>query len=243
MLENIRKELEKSLSKINRLESEMYNLLIRKKNYIIPELMIATPTGGVINENLNIPEVAKELNGNGALVIMINTEPNYYKGSFMHLVNTRQELSNLPIIRRDFIMDSYQIAESKLAGSSAITIFPALTKENTKQMIDTSNAMGIEPICIATSKQDIEYLISIGAKTIMISTIDYTNMSTNHSIATESKTYIEKYPETVFILHGHLDKNDIKKYMDIGYNAFVVNLPILTSSNPADRYLNFKNSL
>lgn len=243
MLENIRRELEKSLSKINRLENEIYNLLIRKKNYIIPELMIATPTGGTINENLNIPETAKDLNNSGALAIMINTEPNYYKGSFLHLLNTRNELNNLPIIRRDFIMDSYQIAESKLAGTSAVTIFPALTKENTKKMVDISNFMGIEPICVATSKQDIEYLISIDVKTIMVSTIDYTNMSKNPSIATESKVYIEKYPKTVFILHGHLDKNDIKKYMSIGYNAFVINLPILTSSNPADRYLSFVNNI
>lgn len=239
MIENIRKELEKSLSKINRVENEIYNLLMRKKNYVIPELMIATPTGGIINENLNMPEIAKELNNSGALAIMINTEPNYYKGSFLHLLNTRKELSNLPIIRRDFIMDSYQIAESKLAGSSAITIFPALTKENTKKIVDTSNAMGIEPICVATNKQEIEYLISIDVKTIMVSTINYLNMSTDMSIVNESKSFIGKYPKTVFILHGHLDKKEIKEYMNIGYNAFVINIPILTSSNPADRYLDF----
>ena len=93
--------------------------------HVIAELKKASPSKGLIRENLDVPSLASALEKAGAAALSVLTEPFYFRGSLDNLRLAAQSCG-LPLLRKDFIFDPYQILEAKCAGASAVLLIGAM---------------------------------------------------------------------------------------------------------------------
>ena len=120
------------LSKINLENIEQSNFkknLENKSKAIIAEIKKASPSAGVISENFDPILKAKEYESFGASALSILTEEDYFLGSIEYLKQVKA-ITNLPILRKDFIIDEYQIYESKLIGADCILLIASILNDN-----------------------------------------------------------------------------------------------------------------
>ena len=120
------------LSKINLESIEQSNFkqnLENKSKAIIAEIKKASPSAGLISENFDAISKAKEYESFGASALSILTEEDYFLGSIEHLKQVKA-ITNLPILRKDFIIDEYQIYESKFIGADCILLIASILNDN-----------------------------------------------------------------------------------------------------------------
>ena len=120
------------LSKINLENIEQSNFkknLENKSKAIIAEIKKASPSAGVLSENFDPISKAKEYESFGASALSILTEEDYFLGSIEYLKQVKA-ITNLPILRKDFIIDEYQIYESKLIGADCILLIASILNDN-----------------------------------------------------------------------------------------------------------------
>ena len=120
------------LSQINLENIEQSNFkknLENKSKAIIAEIKKASPSAGVLSENFDPISKAKEYESFGASALSILTEEDYFLGSIEYLKQVKA-ITNLPILRKDFIIDEYQIYESKLIGADCILLIASILNDN-----------------------------------------------------------------------------------------------------------------
>ncbi|NCX75336.1 MAG: indole-3-glycerol-phosphate synthase, partial [Proteobacteria bacterium] len=116
-VENILDQLKKTeLSKSN-----FKNNIIGKDQAIIAEIKKASPSAGIIDTNFDPVKKSKEYESFGASALSILTEEDYFQGSVEYLKDVKK-ITNLPILRKDFTVDEYQIYEAKLIGADCILL-------------------------------------------------------------------------------------------------------------------------
>ncbi len=131
-LDKIKKEIESS----NFLENSFKKSLIDKEHAIIAEIKKASPSAGIISEDFDPLKKAKEYEEFGASALSILTEEDYFLGSTKYLKDVKK-ITNLPILRKDFIVDTYQIYESKFIGADCILLIASIL--NDKQLREFSD--------------------------------------------------------------------------------------------------------
>jgi indole-3-glycerol phosphate synthase len=118
--------------------------LINKDQAIIAEIKKASPSAGIISENFNPVEKAKEYEAFGASALSILTEEDFFQGSNQFLMDVKA-ITKLPIIRKDFMVDEYQIYEAKLMGADCILLIAsALSDNEITQFIDLAETLELD---------------------------------------------------------------------------------------------------
>jgi len=132
----------------------------------ICEVKRASPSRGIIAQDFPYREIAKEYEEAGAHAISVLTEPEYFKGSDVYL----EEISGLvsiPVLRKDFIIDEYQIYEAKLMGADAVLLICALLDTCTiNKYIKICDRLGISALVEAHTKEEVASAIEAGARVI-----------------------------------------------------------------------------
>ena len=123
--------------------------LINKDQAIIAEIKKASPSAGIISENFNPIEKAKEYEVNGASALSILTEEDFFMGSMEHLKKVKK-VTSLPILRKDFMIDEYQIYESKLIGADCILLIASILSDKK-----------IEDFINIAKELELDYLIEV----------------------------------------------------------------------------------
>ena len=118
--------------------------LINKDQAIIAEIKKASPSAGIISENFNPVEKAKEYEAFGASALSILTEEDFFQGSSQFLMDVKA-VSKLPIIRKDFMIDEYQIYEAKLMGADCILlIVSVLSDDEITQFVEVADSLELD---------------------------------------------------------------------------------------------------
>ena len=118
--------------------------LINKDQAIIAEIKKASPSAGIISENFNPVEKAKEYEAFGASALSILTEEDFFQGSSQFLMDVKA-VSKLPIIRKDFMIDEYQIYEAKLMGADCILlIVSVLSDDEITQFVEVAESLELD---------------------------------------------------------------------------------------------------
>ena len=121
-------DIQNQLVKISSLESNFKKRLENQKQSIIAEIKKASPSAGVIAEDFNPILKAQEYEKMGAKALSILTEEDFFQGSNKVLQEVKK-ITNLPILRKDFIIDDYQIYESKLIGADCILLITSILSD------------------------------------------------------------------------------------------------------------------
>ena len=202
-------------------ESNFKKSLLNKGEAIIAEIKKASPSAGIISEDFDPVSKAKEYESFGAAALSILTEEDYFLGSISYLVDVR-EVSDLPILRKDFIIDGYQIYESKLIGADCILLIAAiLSDEQLQNFTNIADQLGLDYIIEVHDKDELSR-VEIFSKAII--GVNNRNLKTfdvdiNNSILLRN----EFKQDNVFVSEsGIKSRKDIDMLKENDINVFLI---------------------
>lgn len=220
IIENKRKEIEKSKEKIPLKQlQESLSLLSQRRNFLssisrphqinlIAEIKKRSPSSGILREDFSPSTVAEIYEFNGAAAISILTDKEFFGGETSHINQVRQRV-NLPILRKDFIIDEYQIYESAVIGSDAfLLISDILSKEELSGFIRLGLELNMDMVVEVHSEEDLEKALKADAPIIGIN---------NRSLHT-FKVDLETTPRLMRLIPKHkivISESGIKSHEDV----------------------------
>ncbi len=201
-----------------------------KKNFIIGEIKKQSPSAGEIVKDY-IPEeigIIYEKSGIGALSIL--TETKYFLGSADH-ISLLKNKSNLPILRKDFIIDKYQVLESKIYQADCILlILSILSDHQTKEFINLANELKLDCIIEVHNKDELKRAININYPVIGINNRNLKNLDVNLSNSIKlNKSLTNDF--TIIAESGIKSPKDIKKYNESEIYNFLIGESLLKSQD------------
>lgn len=205
---------------------------IDKKNTlsIIAEVKKASPSKGIIRHNFNPTLIAKKYEENGASAISVLTEKYYFKGDKSYLEDIRNSI-DLPILRKDFIIDPYQIYESKAIGSDAILLIASILDTDTlMEFLDIANNLGLHCLTEVHNEKELSSALKANSSIIGINNRDLKTFSTDLSTTTLLSKLI---PSNLTIVSesGIKNRSHMKTAYDSGANAVLIGETLMKSSD------------
>lgn len=170
-------EVRKNAESIKNIEKEKYfdfEKAIGKKEKInfICEIKKASPSKGIIAEDFNYIEIAKDYQKAGADAISCLTEPHYFLGADEYLKAVK-EVVNIPVLRKDFIIDEYMIYKSKNIKADAILLIAAvLDKYKLKDYFDIANDLGLSSLFEIHNEEELEKILNLNPRIIGVNNRD-----------------------------------------------------------------------
>lgn len=163
----------------------------------ICEVKKASPSKGLIAKDFPYLQIAKEYEAAGASAISVLTEPQYFQGSKEYLREIAQEVS-IPVLRKDFTVDAYQIYEAKILGASAVLLICAILDEDTlKEYFQLADSLGLSAIVEAHTREEVEMALRAGVRVIGVNNRNLKNFEVD--ITTSQKLRSLVPAEYVFV--------------------------------------------
>lgn len=201
---------------------------------VIAELKRASPSRGVIREDFDPTAIASSYQRGGAAALSVLTDAKYFKGSGVVLELARRG-STLPILRKDFILDPYQVYESCAMGAAAILlIVAALSDDELKELQQLARTFGLDVLVEVHDGEEMDRAASIGADLIGINNRDLqtfdVSLDTTVQLAPQA-------PENAVVVaeSGIHTPEDIAKIRACGVQAFLIGESLMRADNPGDR--------
>ena len=145
----------------------------------IAEVKKASPSAGVIREDFNYINIASEYEAGGASAISVLTDKEFFKGDIKYLSEIKDAVS-LPVLRKDFIIDPYQIYEARTAGADLVLLIARiLTKEQIEIFLSLSHKLGMECLVEVHDNEELEKVLETEAAIIGINNRNLDTFETN----------------------------------------------------------------
>ena len=198
---------------------------------IIAEIKRASPSKGIICPDLNPVTYAAEYERGGAAALSVLTDQPHFKGSIHDLKLARQS-TNLPVLRKDFLISSYQIFESAVMGADALLlIVRILDPKQLKDYLDLSKELHMDALVEIHSEKDIETATRAGAKLIGINNRNLRSFETDIHTSIRMKSLLEPHQIAV-AASGIRSRKDIEKLSDSGIWNFLIGESLVRADNP-----------
>ncbi len=188
---------------------------------IIAEVKKASPSKGIIKEDFDPLVIAKAYEMGGADAISVLTEPHFFQGNLEYLTQIRRYVAT-PLLRKDFIIDEYQVLEALVYGADFILLIAkALSKQRLKELLEYALRLGLEVLVEIHDKEDLIKAIFAGANIIGI---NHRNLETFEMDMSLSEKLIPLIPNGKIIVaeSGLKDKATIEHLSAIGTDAFLI---------------------
>ena len=205
---------------------------VERENFIIGEIKKASPSAGEIIHNYEPTEIAKIYERAGVKALSVLTEKNYFKGEIDHLSYIKQN-TNIPILRKDFIIDEYQIYESKVYQADVILLIVSiLSDDELKKFLKISNELNLDCIIETHDEKEIKRALKLDYPILGINNRNLKNLKTDLNNSLSLYTSISK-DYTVIAESGIKTSDDISMYNDLGIFNFLIGESILRSKDYA----------
>jgi indole-3-glycerol phosphate synthase len=216
--------LEELCSKIdfkNLKETNFKKSLQNKAEAIIAEIKKASPSAGIISDNFDPVLKSKEYEFFGASALSILTEEDYFLGNIQYLMDVKATTS-LPILRKDFIVDDYQIYESKLIGADCILLIASiLNDEELKNFSETADRLKLDYIIEVHDDEELERVQHFSNAIIGVNNRNLKTFDVDINNSVELKKIFEG--ENIFIAEsGIKSKKDIEYLKQHNINVFLI---------------------
>ena len=187
----------------------------------ICEVKKASPSKGIIAENFPYADIAKEYEAAGAAAISVLTEPHYFQGNDSYLKEITDTVS-IPAIRKDFIVDEYQIYEAKILGASAILLICSLLNDDRlKHYLDIAHSLGLSALVETHDEEEVNRTIKIGATIIGVNNRDLKTFTVDINNSVRLRKMVPK--DIVFVSEsGIKTSEDIEVLRKNGTNAVLI---------------------
>jgi len=208
--------------------------LTRKGVSLIAEIKRFSPSAGIIKEDFNPVRIAKIYQANGAIAISVLTDRNFFGGSNDYIMEVKKEVS-LPILRKDFIIDEYQIYESRYIGADAILLIARiLTSEQIDQFIQTAKKLGFSCLVEVHKPDELEKVLLTTPEIIGINNRDLDTLQVDISNSLRIKRMI---PDGYLCVSesGIKKREDVLKLQKAGFDGILIGEALLKTENPGDK--------
>ncbi|WP_230397678.1 indole-3-glycerol phosphate synthase TrpC [Novisyntrophococcus fermenticellae] len=196
----------------------------------ICEIKKASPSKGIIAEDFPYLDIAKEYEAAGASAISVLTEPYYFKGNGSYLREIA-DIVSIPLLRKDFTVDSYMIYEAKVLGASAVLLICSiLDKDTLAEYIDIAHSLGLSALVETHSEEEILMALNAGARIIGVNN---RNLKTFEVDITLSERLRKMIPhDKLFVSEsGIKSPEDVAALRKIGADAALIGETIMRSND------------
>ena len=201
---------------------------------LIAEVKKASPSRGIIRPNFDPVEIARTYANNGASAISVLTEARYFHGSLTHLKDIRNALGNrLPLLRKDFLCDSYQIYESRAYGADSLLLIVAILKpEKLQELLELSHELKMSCLVEVHNEAEVEIALRNRAGIIGINNRDLKTFTVDLTTTERLRPLIP--PDRIVVSEsGIKDRSDMEKLKKCGVDAVLIGASLMSAPDIA----------
>lgn len=206
-------------------------LLRNDRLNVIAECKRRSPSRGVLRPSYEPAEIAAGYAQAGAAAVSVLTEPTFFDGSLEHLAAVRAAIT-LPILRKDFIVDRYQLLEARAAGADAVLlIVAALSAAELCELHASAIHAGLEVLVEVHQADELPIALDAGAQIIGVNN---RNLRTLAVDGETSSRLIKAIPKGVVAVaeSGLKTRDDLERLRDCGYHAFLIGERLMIANDP-----------
>lgn len=198
--------------------------------HVIAELKKASPSKGMIREDLNVPVLAAALKEAGAAALSVLTEPFFFKGGLNNL-RLASETVSIPLLRKDFIFDPYQILEAKASGASAVLLIAAmLNADEFKCLLEFAHQCGLSVLGEAHTESELE--VASCADLVGVNARDLKTFSTSLERSAELIAKLKSCGKPVIAESAVRTRDDIGRLHSAGATGFLIGETLMRAADP-----------
>ena len=197
---------------------------------VISEVKKASPSKGVIAEDFRPVETAIAYEDAGAAAISCLTEEYYFKGGSKYFADIRAKV-DIPMLRKDFIFDEYQIYEAKTIGADAVLLICALLETSMiREFLDIAASVGLDVLVEAHDESEVESALNAGAEIIGVNNRNLKDFSVDLQNSLRLRSLVPR--DKIFVSEsGIMCAADIKLLRAAGVNGFLIGEMLMRSNN------------
>jgi len=199
---------------------------------LIAEVKRASPSKGPLAPNLDAAALASTYENAGAAAISVLTETDYFKGSLADLEAVRATV-DLPILRKDFIVDPYQVYEARAGGADAVLLIAAvLSRDEMRNLLGIVHSLGMKALVEVHNRGELEKALVLDPQVIGINNRNLADFSVSLETTIELRSFVPK-DKVLVSESGIHTREDVEKLENVGVNAILVGEVLVKSTDPA----------
>jgi indole-3-glycerol phosphate synthase len=198
---------------------------------VIAEVKKASPSKGVIREQFDPVAIALDYEAHGAAAISVLTEKRFFQGSPDYLTALREQVS-IPVLRKDFLFDIYQIYEARALGADALLLIAAiLEKEKLRELLCLTRELGMDALVEVHTREELYMVLETGARIIGINNRNLATFKTDIATTVE---LVRDIPEDRIVVSesGIASRADILMLSSAGVDAFLIGESLMRQESP-----------
>ncbi len=228
-------ELKSYLSDLNKTKGFFDSIKARHDDglvAVIAEIKRASPSQGLIRENFNSKDIAKSYQSSQATCLSVLTDAPYFRGSLEDLAAVR-EIVELPLLRKDFIIDEYQIYQSRFYGADCILLIASVLSDiQLKEFKEIAQQLDLDVLIEVHDKPEMDRAKDLGFSLIGINNRDLKTFKVN--LETSIDLFEDQKDKIIVSESGIKTKEDVNKILSSGIKTFLVGESFMRASNPGE---------
>lgn len=214
--------------------SSIENKINNNLSAVIAEIKKASPSKGVLRENFDPAEIAKSYAEHGAACLSILTDKDYFQGHEDFLKQARAAC-DLPVIRKDFIIDPYQVYEARaIAADCILLIVAALDDENLHLLFNLAKELGMDVLMEVHDEQEMQRALKTQARLIGVNNRNLRTFETDLNTTVRMREMVSEY-HILVTESGIHTIDDVALMRNNGVNAFLVGEAFMRAENPGQK--------
>jgi indole-3-glycerol phosphate synthase len=198
---------------------------------VIAEIKRASPSKGILREDLDPVDVAARYERAGAVGISVLTDKKFFKGSLDDLARVRRHVE-LPLLRKDFLIDPYQVHEARAHGADAVLlIIRVLEDAQFSDLLRWTRSTGMEALVEVHGERDLDRALTEGVRLVGINNRDLRNFTVDLSV---TERLLPRIPPDVVVVSasGVQTREQLRSLESKGVKAFLIGETLMTAEDP-----------
>jgi indole-3-glycerol phosphate synthase len=200
---------------------------------IIAELKKASPSKGLIRPEFDVPFLAKSLERGGATCLSVLTEERFFQGSLSNL-EAASTTTEIPCLRKDFIVDEFQILEARAHRADAILLIAAaLTDAELRRFKDEAHRLGLDVLCEVHTEAELARVAGLGCDAYGVNNRDLNSFEVGLEVSIELAGKLPK--DAVHVAESGIHTaDDLNLLRGAGFDAFLIGESLMRQANPGE---------
>jgi indole-3-glycerol phosphate synthase len=197
---------------------------------LIAEIKRASPLKGDLSADLNAAELADAYRAGGAAALSVLTEPEFFRGSLEDLERARS--AGLPVLRKDFVIDSFQLLEARAAGADAVLLIVRIVRDDLEPLLTATRSLGMDALVEVHDEGELDVALEAGSSLVGI---NHRDLATFEVDPARTQRLAGLLPSNVLLasLSGVSTRAEVESLGRAGAGAVLVGESLVTASDPA----------